>query len=250
MSGYFYNKYYSEAGCNGTETFIQGYATGMCLPTASGGLVMSCINGTILPFHYVILECPWYLRLALIWLFVPVHVNYLDTGAYITIAEYNTTMCLGSTSGIVYHPMNTCFQIGRTAYGASFSGSCSKSTDGFPTTSKAIIEGYVHNRVETFRNALLLSSWLERIQHYWAVLNTKFAPETLFLQLKLMYRYLCFFSSYAGVANTCNADDTSNRPVTFKAFLEKTCSPVATTTLRNQYTCGDKCELPISMILL
>lgn len=68
--------------------------------------------------------------------------NYLNTGTYISIAQYNTTMCLGSAVGNdIKHPMNTCFKIGRTAYGASFSGSCSKSTDGFPITSKAIIEG-------------------------------------------------------------------------------------------------------------
>jgi hypothetical protein len=55
-------------------------------------------------------------------------------------------------------------------------------------------------------------------------------------------------SSYGGTANTCNTGDASNRPVTFKAFLEKTCSTSAASTSVNQYTCGDKCEFTISII--
>lgn len=57
-----------------------------------------------------------------------------------------------------------------------------------------------------------------------------------------------FSSSYAGTANTCNTGDASNRPVTFKAFLEKTCSTSAASNSVNQYTCGDKCEFTISII--
>lgn len=146
------------------------------------------------------------------------------TETYITIEKYGNTMCLGKTSEAdVKHPINTCFKIGATAYGASFSGSCSNSTNGFPIPSKAIIERYELEITST-------------ITDVW--------PQN--------WRYVChyvfFFSSYAGTANTCNTGDASNRPVTFKAFLEKTCSTSAASTSVNQYTCGDKCEFTISII--
>jgi hypothetical protein len=100
--------------------------------------VLTCNNGN----SFEVFECEDPKCLSSLLFMLKFHCRD-RTETYITIEKYGNTMCLGKTSEAdVKHPINTCFKIGATAYGASFSGSCSNSTNGFPITSKAIIERY------------------------------------------------------------------------------------------------------------
>ena len=162
ITGYFYMSYYSGASCSGTNTFIESFASGVCMPTASGSVKQTCtfagkwstrattwsaqqfyLSHYIISIYILHIRPPWrgnYNETVLLSiLYILSAASETSTIGYVTYKKYSNYNCT-SAATTVYYPLGGCSTATKTAYGASFLSQCTSTKTVTPVNDYALVQ--------------------------------------------------------------------------------------------------------------